>query len=296
WRRSETGRAGRAVVAFFVLAFLLGLIGTVPAGLASRGLMAAFKPYLGVLAVIAAVGPLLAAVVAARIASGPTGPAQLFVALFHERRAARWYAIAVGGQLAIAATAIVFALLFGGPSRLSSSFEWQAVPVLFAGLLLLNVWEEIGFRGFALRELERRRSALNAALIVGVLWGLWHLPLAFTAGNPLAELPFLLFLAEIVGVSVLYTWLYNSTNHSLLFVTLFHVTGNVIGAYVLESNLSLARYVGFRAVVVWVAAVVLVAVYGRQLSTGEVRLSTRYPEARRVPRRNASRAPEGTDP
>ena len=47
----------------------------------------------------------------------------------------------------------------------------------FVMSLLSNTWEEVGWRGFALPRLQKNHSALAATLVVGVLWGMWHVPL-----------------------------------------------------------------------------------------------------------------------
>jgi membrane protease YdiL (CAAX protease family) len=199
--------------------------------------------------------------VAARLTWGRGGIGALFDRLFTGWKRPRWYVLAIGSQVVLAAVALGLAVVAGGGS-VASGFEWAAIPALFIGLVLLNVWEEIGFRGFALRQHQRLSSALTAALVVGLPWALWHLPLFYVEDNPLAEIPFVLFLVETVGVSVVYTWPYNTTAGSVLFVTLFHVTGNLAGVFVLESEISLGTYIGFRAVAVWLAAVALIGVYG----------------------------------
>ncbi|HEU4908871.1 MAG TPA: CPBP family intramembrane glutamic endopeptidase, partial [Propionibacteriaceae bacterium] len=87
--------------------------------------------------------------------------------------------------------------------------------------------EELGWRGFALPHLQDGHSALTATLILGPLWGFWHLPLWLTgsASNPLALFP--IFVISVVAVSVLLTWLYNGTEGSLLLVVLLHATANL---------------------------------------------------------------------
>jgi membrane protease YdiL (CAAX protease family) len=97
--------------------------------------------------------------------------------------------------------------------------------VLF--LLLEATGEEIGWRGYALPRLQANLSALTSALIVGVMWALWHLPLFFIAGLPQTLLPFVLFLVWIVSQSVIFTWVYNGTQGSLLFAIVLHAAINL---------------------------------------------------------------------
>ena len=95
----------------------------------------------------------------------------------------------------------------------------------FLPLLILGpLSEEIGWRGYALERLQTRWNALTSSLIVGVVWALWHLPLFMMVGTSQHELgdPFISFLIKITASSILYTWLYNNTKHSLWSAILLH--------------------------------------------------------------------------
>ena len=86
--------------------------------------------------------------------------------------------------------------------------------------------EEIAWRGYVLPRLQARHSALVSSLVVGVIWGLWHLPKHLSQWDTLS---FVFFMAGITARAVLYTWLYNNTKGSLLLTTLFHASGNTGG-------------------------------------------------------------------
>jgi membrane protease YdiL (CAAX protease family) len=95
----------------------------------------------------------------------------------------------------------------------------------FLPLLILGpLSEEIGWRGYALPRLQTRWNALTSSLIVGLVWALWHLPLFMMVGTSQLELgdPFISFLIKITASSILYTWLYNNTKHSLWSAILLH--------------------------------------------------------------------------
>ena len=95
----------------------------------------------------------------------------------------------------------------------------------FLPLLILGpLSEEIGWRGYALGRLQTHWNALTSSLIVGVFWGLWHLPLFMMVGTSQHELeiPFIGFLINIIASSILYTWLYNNTKQSLWSAILLH--------------------------------------------------------------------------
>ena len=94
------------------------------------------------------------------------------------------------------------------------------IPLLIIGPLS----EEIGWRGYALGRLQTRWNSLISSLIIGLVWGLWHLPLFMMAGTSQHELrlPFIGFLVGILANSVFYTWLYNNTKQSLWSAILLH--------------------------------------------------------------------------
>jgi len=95
----------------------------------------------------------------------------------------------------------------------------------FLPLLILGpLSEEIGWRGYALGKLQTRWNALISSLIIGLVWALWHLPLFMMVGASQHELgiPFIGFLVSLMASSILYTWLYNNTKHSLWSAILLH--------------------------------------------------------------------------
>jgi len=101
-----------------------------------------------------------------------------------------WLALAALGPLVLFAVALATARLLEGSwpdlSRFGATTEYPALPLVVfwaANLLFYGYGEEIGWRGFAQPELQRRRSALRAAVIVSVIWAGWHLPLFGTRGS-----------------------------------------------------------------------------------------------------------------
>ena len=82
--------------------------------------------------------------------------------------------------------------------------------------------EELGLRGFALPRLQERMSPFRASLIIGVLWGAWHIPVLI--GRDLLSIVAFSLLA--IGLSMLFTWLFNGSGGSLIPVLLFHATQN----------------------------------------------------------------------
>ena len=84
----------------------------------------------------------------------------------------------------------------------------------------------MGWRGYALPRLQRGRSALSASLVLGVLWGVWHIPSFLTRNSIHQDQSFLLFMFWISQMAIVKTWLYNNTGGSVLHTWLFHVAVN----------------------------------------------------------------------
>jgi len=84
--------------------------------------------------------------------------------------------------------------------------------------------EEVGWRGFALPRIQARYTALPSALLLGLAWAGWHLPL-FTFSEGLSSLGVggtIGWLMSILTGSVLMTWFFNSSAGSVLAVAIFH--------------------------------------------------------------------------
>jgi membrane protease YdiL (CAAX protease family) len=92
--------------------------------------------------------------------------------------------------------------------------------------------EEFGWRGYAQPRLQRRYSALVSTLIVGVGWGLWHLPINYLGVGQygMMAIPLLtLGLLSNIALSVLLAWVHNKAAQSMLLVLLcrFSITFGV---------------------------------------------------------------------
>ena len=100
-------------------------------------------------------------------------------------------------------------------------------------LPLSAFWEEIGWRGFLLSVLQEKYSAIKSSLIIGFFWGLWHLPI-YLAINPYGDktiIYWLMMFFACVAISIIATYLYNSTKGSILICILFHNTINTSAVY-----------------------------------------------------------------
>jgi len=227
------------VAIFYLLAFAITWLGWAPQALHARGAFPFDSPLLGVLG---GAGPTLAAVLVLLAIKGKDGPRELFAPLAWWKSSWGWWVVAFLGWFAIAAVALGVGALFGQPFGAALRFNWLALPAIFVTMLLSNVWEEIGWRGFALPRLQERHGDLTIACIMGLLWSLWHLPLYLNPASPMSELPWLGDVVFSIALTVLYTWLYNNTRGSLFFVSIFHAMSNTVAFALAESGVFVSSY------------------------------------------------------
>jgi membrane protease YdiL (CAAX protease family) len=95
--------------------------------------------------------------------------------------------------------------------------------------------EEPGWRGFALPRLQVKFSPLVSALILGVLWAVWHAPARFGGMEAKSVSDTIVEWVLIVLVSVIFTWLFNRTKGSILVTALVHPAMNTTGNFLTGS-------------------------------------------------------------
>lgn len=246
------------VVWFYILAFSISWLGWIPMVMGSHGIAPFDHPYFQFFLILPAVGPALAAIIVTQMTYGKAQVRDLLKALIQWRTDLVWYLVAMLGPFILFLTGqrITKFLGFSAPQPEFPSGLFPLAISAFVMSLFSNPWEEVGWRGFALPHLQKRYTAVVATLIVGVLWGVWHLPLFFWSGNPIAEYPFLPWFVGTVAGAFLYTWLYNSTKGSLLVVALFHIALNTFGVVI--TNVSVIVL----AILYVLVAIALVVTFG----------------------------------
>ncbi|MGB5336444.1 MAG: CPBP family intramembrane glutamic endopeptidase, partial [Woeseiaceae bacterium] len=95
-----------------------------------------------------------------------------------------------------------------------------------AFMFVLGPMEEFGWRGVALPLLQRRFAPIWSALILGLVWGLWHLPAFFLSGTPQSSWGFMPFFIGSVCLSVILTPMFNASRGSILLAVLYHFQAN----------------------------------------------------------------------
>jgi membrane protease YdiL (CAAX protease family) len=191
--------------------------------------------------------PAMAAVLVTRAIEGTPGVRTLWQRVTLWRVGMRWYALALVGIPILAVLSFVF--LPDGTENLPGSAV--LIPPTYLALILVMFFlgggqEEPGWRGFALPRMQARFGPLPGTVLLGLLWGVWHLPLFLwvpdynNAGFGFVSVTatFLGFVGYSVALSLIMTWVFNHTRGSVFMAMLVHATANANFALAPESQLA----------------------------------------------------------
>jgi len=111
---------------------------------------------------------------------------------------------------------------FSGPGGL---------PFIIFGSLFA---EEPGWRGFAQPRLQMRYGALVASVLIGLLWSTWHLWYVILPGgfSTVTGTDAAATYLRLTSTAVIYAWMYNSANGSLLIAMIAHLGHNLAASLI----------------------------------------------------------------
>lgn len=226
----------RPLLSFFVLALGASWIAWIPYILSQHGLGVWDLTFPGgmiggqLLGMLpgAYLGPIGAALAVTAIADGRDGLRAWARRLWNWRVSWTWY---VGILLSVPAAMMLTGLAFsGGDARMPAVASLVAlVPGLLIQIVTTGLAEEPGWRDFALPRMQRRTGPVAASVVIGLLWGVWHLPLFLTewGERPNASVTRILaFVGFCIVFNIVMTWVFNRTNQSLPMAMLLHVSLN----------------------------------------------------------------------
>lgn len=210
-------------------------------------------------------GVFLAGIILTRVVDGKSGLRDLFARMGHWRVSAGWYAAVL-----LIPPCVLLVVLLTLKTALAPLFS----PGFFLGGiafgLVAGFFEETGWTGYAFPKLRLKYNALTASIILGGLWGLWHMAVVDQLGaagsHGIYWLPFFLsFVAILMAIRVLIGWVYSNTK-SVLLAQLMHasLTASLVifsPAPISPANETLwyATY----AVALWIVAALVIIVYGK---------------------------------
>ncbi|MFD4507907.1 CPBP family intramembrane glutamic endopeptidase [Streptomyces sp. NPDC058457] len=140
----------------------------------------------------------------------------------------RWFLV-VAVSVPAALTLASAALTGQDPALPPAAVLAAYLPGLVVQMVTTGLAEEPGWREFAMPRMQRRYGPLVATLVVGLLWGAWHLPLFLTewGGGPgVSPVRPLEFMVTTLAFSYVMTWVFNRSGESMPLVMLLHTSVN----------------------------------------------------------------------
>ncbi|MBN1780936.1 CPBP family intramembrane metalloprotease [bacterium] len=260
------------VLVFFVLVFVISW--SAVCLLAGTGGFPINQDRAMVMGMAILLGPSMACIILTGTVSGRYGFRDLLSRLLKWRAGVHWYAatllIAPISTVAVLLLLTLYSSEFRPNILLSSDKPALLISGIMGGLIV-GLFEELGWTGFAVPRLRRVHSIIGTGVITGVIWGAWHFPLFWEAGSFHSPFPFVLLIVRLFSwlppYRILMVWMVDHTE-SLFLAILMHLS-LVATLIVLDPAVTDEKLVVFilaRAVVLWIIAG-LVVLTGRKATS-----------------------------
>ncbi|MHA2038909.1 MAG: CPBP family glutamic-type intramembrane protease [Promethearchaeota archaeon] len=214
---------------FFILSFFFTWALWFPKLLSSIGLIP-FLPFFNILMILGSFGPLVSSFFFTYKDRGLDGVKHLWHMTWHCDKKV-YLIISLTLIPGLTFFSLLLASLLEGFNLndfiIQDRLGFLAAEILVTFFIGGPFQEELGWRGYALDQLQDRWNALESSIILGGIWSLWHFPLFYIEGTPHINQSFINFTVSIIIISILFTWLHNNTNGSVLAAMSFHASLNV---------------------------------------------------------------------
>lgn len=265
------------VLSFYVLTFIISWGGMLlvlgfdasPADSEEIGRMMAVV-YVALLA-----GPTVAGILLTALIEGRKGLRSFGSRLFRWRVGARWYALALLSAPLVAVAVLYTLSLISRdylPRIATTDDRGFLVQFSILSALIVGIFSELGWTGFAVPRLKTHHGVLWTGLIVGLLWGAWQAFVVYWGGGdspgtlaPAFFFPAVLF-TWLPSFRVLMTWVYDRTQ-SLFLAILMHTSliasWTMLTPLIIKGWSLLLYYLSFSAALWLIIAVVAYASHGQ---------------------------------
>ena len=197
---------------------------------ARSGVMAFGQPGFMALYALGGLGPTIGGYLAVLATTAQSPLREYHQRLFRWRVNPKYYLAALGLPAALVLGSAGLAILFHtGSYQVVMARPWYALVPLFVLMIFFGGLEEPGWRGVAQPEMERLFPRALAAIVVGIIWAMWHLPLFYIPGVSQFGTSFPVFVLRVLGNAMILAWIYGRSN-SVLLCTVFHAMRNAVWA------------------------------------------------------------------
>lgn len=204
---------------------------------------------------LAVSAPGIAAIILTLRASGWSGLWRFITSLFRGRTPWTWIALSIlGYPLLWLLVALVTAGWKGALDSLDLTPWAVTLPAILIGGHLLRdagaLGEEPGWRGYALPRLLSLMSARAAAILLGFVWAVWHLPAFFLGSLSQSGIVFVPYVLNVMAFSVLMTLIYVRSNGNVLWAGIIpHMMFNAVPKAGIQPNLWVTVAIGIAILV-----------------------------------------------
>ncbi len=212
----------RSPVTFLLLVFAF----SVPLSLLGTAIRIELLPGLPLIAVVVTFCPMVAALVLVYRENRSVGVIELLKRSFDYKRikAKAWYVPMVLLMPGVMTLEYVLLRLMGSPIPIPQ-FPILTPLVMFFVFFFAALGEELGWMGYAIDPMQARSNALQASILLGLIWAIWHVIPLVQVGRSPAWIAWQF--AVSVASRVLIVWLYNNTGRSVFAAAVYHAMVNV---------------------------------------------------------------------
>ena len=214
----------KSLITFFLLTFIFAMPSYILVGLASKNII--LSPEMAFVFVpLATLAPIAAAFTLTFKENGWVGAKKLLGRSFDYKRITKkiWYLPTLFLLPSLFILAWGVTVLMG--QTLTDVLPVVALPIVIVLFFIMSLGEEVGWMGYAFEPMQEQWNAFKAALLLGLIWALSHIPLLiFTIADPVLIVAQAL---SLVAIRFLIVWLFNNTGKSVFVTILFHTVYNV---------------------------------------------------------------------
>jgi len=170
--------------------------------------------------------PMLAAIILVKREGRKGGVKALMAKSFDFKKIKdkRWYIVIIFFMPLIALLTFWF-MKFEGIFLNEPNTPIITVLIYFFIFFIGAIGEEIGWSGYVIEPLQEKLGALNASIIIGLVWASWHI-VPFSQAHRSSEWMFWQFMSTIF-FRIIMVWIFNNTGKSVFAMVLFHTMINV---------------------------------------------------------------------
>jgi len=238
----------KSLITFFLLTFIFAMPSYILVGLASKNII--LSPEMAFVFVpLATLAPIAAALILTFKENGWVGAKKLLGRSFDYKRITKkiWYLPTLFLLPSLFILAWGVTVLMGQPLT-DVLFPVVALPIVFVLFFIMALGEEVGWMGYAFEPMQEQWNAFKAALLLGLIWALSHIPLLiFNIADPVLIVAQVL---SLVAIRFLIVWLFNNTGKSVFVAILFHTIYNVTISYLPVNQIISSLFLLVTAIIV----------------------------------------------